>query len=128
MHARTKGVVRVQHCADTTSLGKPALRYGVTFASCENQLDAISFNVITCNLHRIDYGAWAEIKGDLQEGTRGAMADILTDHFKHVETPEEDITAYIDVDIVGRLHSKFLRLEECIVVESRGSAGQYFIG
>lgn len=128
MESRYKARVRLQHCILTSHQGKDALRYLTTVPSSENALDMISLNVITENMDRLAYGSWADIEGDPVEGSRGAMIDIVTDQFTPVTNPEEDIQSSSSIDLVGRVHSKTLGLEDCLVLEVRAKGQQCFFG
>lgn len=129
MYARITARVRVQHSlgiiCPRTKL--PILRHVSSLQPSGRPLELLTLNLLSDpSAGRAPYGTWVEVKGEMEEGTRGAMVDIAANHFVTLEGGQDEDS---EIELVGRVHSKYHGFDECVIVEVRGQRhGQRFYG
>lgn len=131
MHSRNTAQARVIHSLGIICprSGKPLVRHITSLHPSSRPLG--SYHQFHCGrlVGEVSVRHWVEVGGEMEEGTRGAMADIAADHFARIEDPQGQVWEVAEIELAGRVHSKYHNIDECIIVEVKGQPhGQRFHG
>lgn len=125
LSAEFSGVVRVQHssesiCPDTH---RTLVHYNANLRSSTNDEDFLTFRIVANDtMERLNYGEYAEVEGQMEEGAGGAAFKVVADLLHPLrDLPPPETSG--EMTIAGRVSHVIDSHDGCMVIEVMKTTG-----